>query len=60
MNMPNLAVEALALTIRHLKQFGLERIVCLGSSFRPYSTKMEMSLSANALEQLEVNSFSCP
>ncbi|KAK4793037.1 hypothetical protein SAY86_023472 [Trapa natans] len=53
-NMPNLAVEALALTIRHLKQFGFERIICLGASFRPYSTKKEMSLSANALEQLEV------
>ena len=36
--MPDLAVQALALTIRHLKQFG----------------NMEMTLSANALEQLEV------
>ncbi|PKI52049.1 hypothetical protein CRG98_027465 [Punica granatum] len=54
MNMPDLAVEALALTIRHLKQFGFERILCLGASFRPYSAKMEMSLSANALQQLEV------
>lgn len=60
MNMPDLAVEALALTIRHLKQFGFERILCLGASFRPYSAKMEMSLSANALQQLEVNSLTCP
>ncbi|KAF5480390.1 hypothetical protein F2P56_001145 [Juglans regia] len=54
MNMPDLAVQALALTIRHLKQFGFERILCLGASFRPFSSKMEMTFSANALQQLEV------
>lgn len=54
MNMPDLAVQALALTIRHLKQFGFERILCLGGSFRPFSSNMEMTLSANALQQLEV------
>ncbi|XP_034206345.1 DNA mismatch repair protein MSH3 isoform X2 [Prunus dulcis] len=54
MNMPNLAVQALALTVRHLKQFGLERILHLGASFRPLSSSMEMTLSANALQQLEV------
>ncbi|XP_038890123.1 DNA mismatch repair protein MSH3 [Benincasa hispida] len=53
-NMPNLALQALALTIRHLKKFGLERIVSLGSSFRPFSCKMEMTLSGNTLTQLEV------
>ncbi|GAY41192.1 hypothetical protein CUMW_057550 [Citrus unshiu] len=54
MNMPDLAVQALALTIRHLKQFGLERIMCLGASFRSLSGSMEMTLSANTLQQLEV------
>ena len=54
MSMPDLAVQALALTIRHLKQFGFERILCKGASFRPFSSNMEMTLSANALEQLEV------
>ncbi|PRQ60072.1 putative DNA mismatch repair protein MutS [Rosa chinensis] len=54
MKLPNLAVQALALTIRHLKQFGLERILHLGASFRPFSSNMEMTLSANALQQLEV------
>ncbi|KAF2320350.1 hypothetical protein GH714_027234 [Hevea brasiliensis] len=54
MNMPDLAMQALALTIRHLKQFGLERILCLGASFRPFSSNMEMNLSANTLQQLEV------
>lgn len=54
MNMPDLAVQALALTIRHLKQFGLERIMCLEASFRSLSGSMEMTLSANTLQQLEV------
>ncbi|XP_058084306.1 DNA mismatch repair protein MSH3 isoform X2 [Magnolia sinica] len=54
MAMPELAVRALALTIRYLKQFGFERILCLGASFRPFSSKAEMTLSANALQQLEV------
>ncbi|CAH9059472.1 unnamed protein product [Cuscuta epithymum] len=54
MDMPDLAVLSLALTINHLKQFGLERIICLGGSFHPFTSKMEMTLSANALQQLEV------
>lgn len=52
--MPDLAVQALALTIRHLKEFGFERILCSGASFRPFSSNMEMTLSANTLQQLEV------
>ena len=54
MAMPDFAVQALALLNRHLKQFGLERILCLGASFRPFSGNMEMTLSANTLQQLEV------
>lgn len=54
MAMPDLALQAFALTIRHVKQFGFERIICLGASFRPFSNNMEMTLSANALQQLEV------
>ncbi|KAI3836343.1 hypothetical protein MKW92_046063 [Papaver armeniacum] len=52
--MPGLAVQALALTIRHLKKFGLQRILCHGASFRLFSSNIEMTLSANALQQLEV------
>lgn len=52
--MPDLALQALALTIRHLNQFGFERILCLGASFRSLSSSMEMNLSANTLQQLEV------
>ncbi|XP_027365936.1 DNA mismatch repair protein MSH3 isoform X4 [Abrus precatorius] len=54
MNMPDLAVQAFALTIRHLKEFGFERILCSGASLRPFSNNTEMTLSANALQQLEV------
>ncbi|GKU89340.1 hypothetical protein SLEP1_g3490 [Rubroshorea leprosula] len=54
MKMPDLAVQALALTVRHLKQFGFERIMCLGASFRSLTSNVEMTLSANALQQLEV------
>lgn len=54
MAMPDLAIQALGLTIRHMKQFGFERILCLGASFRSFSNNTEMSLSANALQQLEV------
>ncbi|GAB4858224.1 Mismatch repair protein msh3 [Ancistrocladus abbreviatus] len=54
MSMPGLAVQALAITLHHLKQFGFDRIVSLGASFRPFSSNMEMRLSANTLQQLEV------
>ncbi|KAL5727562.1 hypothetical protein ACHQM5_000745 [Ranunculus cassubicifolius] len=54
LSMPGLAVQALALIMRHLKQFGLERILCLGASLRPFSSNIEMTLSANALQQLEI------
>lgn len=53
MDLPDLAVEALALTIRHLKGFGFERILCSGA-LRPFVSNTEMTLSANALQQLEV------
>ncbi|KAJ0263290.1 DNA mismatch repair protein MSH3 [Hirschfeldia incana] len=54
MNMPHLTVRALALTLRHLKQFGFERILFEGASFRSLSSTTEMTLSANTLQQLEV------
>ncbi|KAL5214875.1 hypothetical protein ABZP36_004027 [Zizania latifolia] len=54
MAMPELVVQALALSVRYLKGFGMDRIICFGSSFRPFTANTEMSLSANALQQLEV------
>jgi hypothetical protein len=53
MDLPDLAVEALALTIRHLKGFGFEIILCSGA-LRPFVSNTEMTLSANTLQQLEV------
>ena len=54
MAMPELVVQALALSVQYLKGFGMDRIVCFGSSFRPFSADTEISLSANTLQQLEV------
>ncbi|CAL9226817.1 unnamed protein product [Arabidopsis halleri] len=54
MNMPHLTVQALALIFCHLKQFGFERILYQGASFRSLSSSTEMTLSANTLQQLEV------
>jgi DNA mismatch repair protein MSH3 len=45
MDLPDLAVEALALTICHLKGFDFERILCLGA-LRPFVSNTEMTLSA--------------
>ncbi|GAB2271051.1 hypothetical protein Dimus_005901, partial [Dionaea muscipula] len=59
MSMPGLAVLALAITLGHLKQFGFEGIVSLGASFKPLSSNMEMRLSANTLQQLEVTHPLC-
>lgn len=52
--MPELAIQALILAIHHLKQFGFERILSLGASFQPFYANIEMALSANTLQQLEV------
>ncbi|KAJ3693010.1 hypothetical protein LUZ60_012105 [Juncus effusus] len=54
MELPELVIQALALIIRYLKEFGLERIICFGSSFKPICNNFEMNLSANTLHQLEV------
>eukprot|EP00850_Spirogloea_muscicola_P011069 SM000067S20346 [mRNA] locus=s67:394120:401104:- [translate_table: standard] len=54
MAMPELAVQALALAVAHLQQFGLQDMLRLGASFRPLSVGGEMTLSPNALAQLEV------
>ncbi|MCO5591882.1 hypothetical protein L7F22_045875 [Adiantum nelumboides] len=54
MAMPELVVQALVLTLRHLRQFGLERILLLGATFRPFARVCEISLSSNTLQQLEI------
>jgi DNA mismatch repair protein MSH3 len=60
MAMPELVVQAMALSVRYLEGFGMARLICFGSSFRPFSANTEMSLSANALQQLEVCSSVTP
>lgn len=60
MAMPELVVHALALSVRYLKGFGMDRIICFGSSFRPFTANTEMSLSANTLQQLEVDFYTTP
>ncbi|GJU58707.1 leucine-rich repeat-containing protein [Tanacetum coccineum] len=44
-----LAVQALSLTIDHLKQLGLERILCLGASFRPFTNDFIDHRSSKAI-----------
>lgn len=58
MRMPDIVVQALALALRYLKQFNLERVLRLGAMFRPFSGQKEMNLSPNALRQLEVQKSS--
>uniref|UniRef100_A0A0E0PFY0 DNA mismatch repair protein MSH3 n=1 Tax=Oryza rufipogon TaxID=4529 RepID=A0A0E0PFY0_ORYRU len=59
MAMPELVIHALALSVRYLKGFGMDRIICFGSSFQPFTANTEMSLSANTLQQLELTHPLC-
>lgn len=54
MAMPDIVLQALALALQYLRQFGLEDVLRLGASFRPFAGQSEMNLSPNALQQLEV------
>lgn len=54
MGMSDIVVQALALVLRYLRQFGLEKVLQIGTSFRTFADHSEMSLSPNALRQLEV------
>lgn len=52
--LPQLSQQALAITADYLVQYGQERVLALGGEFRPLSGTGELSLSPNALRQLEV------
>ncbi|KAL2651439.1 hypothetical protein R1flu_019567 [Riccia fluitans] len=54
LSMPDIVVQALCLAVRYLKQFGLESVLRLGATFRPFFCQEEMNLSPNALRQLEI------
>lgn len=42
-------IEALAFAIDYLKPFGMEAVLRMSASFRPFHTQHEMSLSPNTL-----------
>ncbi|KAG6543098.1 hypothetical protein Mapa_015347 [Marchantia paleacea] len=54
MGMSDIVVQALCLALRYLKQFGLEKVLRLGTTFRPFFNQNEMNLSPNAIRQLEI------
>ncbi len=47
--LPHLVVEALAFAIDYLKPYGMEAVLRVAASFRPFNTQHEMSLSPNTL-----------
>ena len=47
--LPGLVLQALAHSLDYLRPFGLEAVLQLGATFRPFSTGQEMQLSPNAL-----------
>ena len=52
--LPPLVLRALAHSLDHLRSFGLENVLKLGACFRDFSELYELSLSPNALQQLEI------
>ncbi|CAL8467013.1 g6549 [Coccomyxa elongata] len=52
--LPHLVIEALAFAIDFLKPYGMEAVLRMSASFRPFNTQHEMSLSPNTLSQLEL------
>lgn len=54
MSLPAPIRRALAVAHSHLGSYGLQRVLLQPTAFRPLSTTTEMTLSANALKQLEV------
>ena len=47
--LPGLVLQALAHALDYLRPFGLEAVLRLGATFRPFSAAQEMQLSPNAL-----------
>ncbi|CAI5470625.1 unnamed protein product [Closterium sp. Yama58-4] len=53
LSMPPVLLRALAAAVDYLKEFNLHHVLALGGGFRPLCTGHQMTLSSNALEQLE-------
>lgn len=48
--LPPLVIQALAFAIDYLKPFGMEAVLQMSTSFRPFNSQQEMSLSTNTLQ----------
>ena len=49
MGLPPLVLQALAFAVDFLKPFGMEAVLQMSNSFRPFNTRQEMALSTNTL-----------
>ncbi|CAI5471170.1 unnamed protein product [Closterium sp. Yama58-4] len=54
LSMPPVLLRALAAAVDYLREFNLHHVLALGGGFRPLCTAHQMTLSSNALEQLEI------
>ncbi|CAI5521744.1 unnamed protein product [Closterium sp. Naga37s-1] len=54
LSMPPVLLRALAAAVDYLREFNLHHVLALGGGFRPLCTDHQMTLSSNALEQLEI------
>jgi hypothetical protein len=50
LGLPPLVTQALAFSIDYLKPFGMEAVLQMSTSFRPFNSNEEMSLSTNTLQ----------
>lgn len=57
MALPPLVLQALAFAVDFLKPFGMEAVLQMSNSFRPFNTRQEMALSANTLTCVQSRSF---
>ena len=49
MALPAMVLQALAFAVDYLKPFGMDAVLQMSNSFRPFNTRQEMALSANTL-----------
>eukprot|EP00898_Chlorokybus_atmophyticus_P006111 jgi/Chlat1/6500/Chrsp45S05988 len=54
LELPQLVLKALTMALNYLRQFGLEEVLRNHATFRSFASAAEMTLSPNALNQLEI------
>ena len=59
MALPPLVPQALAFAVDYLKPFGMEAVLQMSNSFRPFNTRQEMALSANTLMYAACSASCC-